>query len=223
MRNNDLIGLEAPIKRMRSPFDYLERRAAGKSVLNVGAAGGIGGYLPGNKEIWLHHRLQQVAAEIVAVDIDRESIAYARKYDVEILHANCETMDLERKFDLIVLSDVIEHMDAPVHAIVNLMRHLAPGGALCITTPNATAAVGFARALLRSRPNVYWDHVGCYMPEHIQGICDRYNFKLTEIYFFDHTDGRSLKNIVKSRLSAVITGLFPGLATAFLAVVENNV
>lgn len=221
MRSNDLTVLDVKPRRHASIFDYLLSQVKGKNILNVGAAGGVHGYLPHNRDIWLHHRLGLVAKELTGVDIDSDGIAHAKNHGVEILNENCESMSLDRRFDVIVLSDVIEHLNAPVIGVSNLMRHLAPGGKLLVTTPNPTALNLLVRTVLYRQLNVYWDHVGCFMPEHIQVICDRYGFKLKEIVFFDHVDRRNVVNKIKSHLAITATKINPRLATSFLAVIEN--
>lgn len=221
MRVDDLVKLELKPKRIAEPFAYLESLVNGKSVLNVGAAGGIQGYLPDNRLAWLHYRLDVAAAKLVGVDIDTEGIEYARSHGFEILNANCENMKLGTKFDFVILSDVIEHMNAPVYAVQNLMRHLLPGGILCITTPNAMAALGLGKILTGRSPNIYWDHVATYCPEHVQALCDRLGYRLDQVFFFDHIDRRTSTNLVKSYLSAGIAAIYPRLASSFMAFVKH--
>ncbi|HEY9018936.1 class I SAM-dependent methyltransferase [Thiomicrospira sp.] len=218
---NDLVRLNTKAKRIKDPFSYLENFASGKKILNVGAAGGVKGYLPNNKNVWLHHRLAIAAKDIVGIDIDVDGIEYAESHGVHILNANCENVDLGKLFDLIVISDVIEHMNAPVYAVENLMKHLTPDGCLCVTTPNATSGMTFARILAGKPPNVYWDHVAVYCPEHIQAICDRFGYVLSEVLFFDHVDRRSTVNIAKSYISLAVSAIYPRLSTSFMAVIRH--
>ncbi|NKD85353.1 hypothetical protein HEQ63_04030 [Haematospirillum jordaniae] len=96
MRVNDLVRLEIKPRRINDLFGYIEGLASDKDVLNVGAAGGIKGYLPDNQSVWLHHRLGAVAASLTGVDIDQEGIDHASQYGVEILNANCEDRALGR-------------------------------------------------------------------------------------------------------------------------------
>lgn len=103
---------------------YICDIAKGKDVLNVGASGGVEFYLPDNKKVWLHYRLSTVANEVVGIDIDEDSIRYAKQNGVEILRYNCESMDLGRTFDVIIMSEVIEHLDAPGKTVSTLMSHL---------------------------------------------------------------------------------------------------
>ncbi|WP_408939012.1 methyltransferase domain-containing protein [Haematospirillum jordaniae] len=120
-----------------------------------------------------------------------------------------------------VLLDVIEHVNAPVNAVENLMRHLAPQGVLCVTTPNATSGLAFGQILTGRSLNVYWDHVMAYCPEHIQAICDRCGFQLADIVFFDHIDRRTKSNIIKSYLINALSAFYPRLASSFLAVIRH--
>ena len=117
MRVNDLVVLDNQSKYIHDIFDKIEKYVRDKKVLNVGAAGGVEGYLPMKSEIWLQTKIAAAAAHTVAIDIDQSSIDYAKVHGVEILKHNCETMDLRTKFDVIVLSDVIEHMEAQVTGV----------------------------------------------------------------------------------------------------------
>lgn len=222
MRANDLTRLNTRPVLEKNIVDWLLRRASNKSVLNVGAAGGVQGYLPNNREIWLHHQLGRVAKELVGIDIDEEAIAHASRHGVEIVKNNCETMDLRREFEIIVLSDVIEHLDAPVTGINNLMRHLSPDGHLLITTPNPTSSNTIARVMTGRGINVYYDHVTCFMPEHIQGICDRYGYEAEGYLFFDHLDKRSMVIQGKSIAVKFISMMNPRLATSFMAIIKHG-
>lgn len=222
MQRAEVVELKTEPEVLDDVFDFILRQATGKSVLNVGAAGGVEGYLPANREIWLHERLGRVARELVGVDIDSDSIEYAARHGVEIGWADCESMELGRRFDVIVMSDVIEHLNAPARAVEVLVRHLSPGGKLLVTTPNPTQYGLVLRALLRGRPSVYYDHMSCFLPEHVQAMCDRFGFRLTSVYFFGHVDRRTPRTVMRSRLRRLVGTLSPRLHDSFLAVVEAS-
>ncbi len=85
-------------------------------------------------------KLELVAAHAAQVTVvDQPSLAAVVRTDfpgVEFLPMNLEQpSSLARVFDLIVFSDVVEHLLDPNPAMQFLAAHLAPGGRLVISTP----------------------------------------------------------------------------------------
>ena len=202
------------------PFGFILERARGKRVLNVGASGGVEHYLPANRAAWLHERLGRVAREIVGIDIDEESIRYAATHGVTIEIENCETCRFSRPFDVIVMSDVIEHVNAPIRAIENLVGQLSDDGHLIVTTPNLTHYGLVLRAWLGRRTDVYYDHVNAFLPEHFEAICMRLGCRLSDVIFFSHLDTRTFRNLVKSRIARVVGRIVPRAHGTVLVVFE---
>ncbi|MEW6117632.1 MAG: class I SAM-dependent methyltransferase [Nitrospirota bacterium] len=222
MQKNETIELTVTMGTLPDVFQFILSLASGKSVLNIGATGGIEFYLPDNKELWLHHRLKKVANELIGIDIDSDSISFAARHGFDIINANCETMNLGQQFDLIVMSDVIEHLNAPGLAIQNLVKHLKPTGKLIITTPNPTYYGTLFRAIMGKRLNVYYDHIAFFLPEHLQAVCNRFGYRLSSIYFFGHIDNRSLINTIKSKIGIFWGRFSKRLYGSFLAVIEHG-
>ena len=218
----DTVHLDRRSRLVADISRYILTRAEGRTVLNVGAAGGIATYLPDGRDLWLHAKLAAVARELVGIDIDTEAIAYAARHGEEIVVADCEHMDLGRRFEVIVMSDVIEHLDRPGQALQVLMGHLEPGGRLIVTTPNPTYAGTLARALLDRSLNVYHDHVTGFLPEHIAAACVRHGWRLAELGFFGNFDRRSARHRLKSSLAMALGRLAPRLSGWFVAVIEPS-
>lgn len=93
--------------------------------------------------------------DTVGLELSRDGARHAR----EVLGLDVHELPLEGftegrngdapgAFDVIVLADVIEHLDDPVEAIDRCAALLAPGGVLCVVTPDpasVTARVAGAR------------------------------------------------------------------------------
>lgn len=223
MQKDKTVLLQVRPKPLKDGFGFFVNQARGKTVLNIGAAGGVENYLPDKKEMWLNFCVGEVASDLVGVDIDRESIDYAARHGFTIREANCEDMNLERKFDLIILSDVIEHLNAPGKALLVLMEHLAPNGKLVLSTPNPTHYGNLFRILFGKEIQVYYDHVTCFYPEHLQAFCDRFGFRLSELYYFGYADQRSLGRFVKSKVGSLIGRVFPRMSSTIMAVIQKPV
>lgn len=218
---NGLVDLDIKLQRINDVFSIIERRATDKTVLNIGAAGGVRGYLPRKKDVWLHERIRKVAKDLIGTDIDADAIAYAAQHGYDIKNENAETMTLSEKFELIVMSDVIEHVNAPVTAIENLLSHLSDNGRLIITTPNATSGNIFLRGLVNKKINVLGDHVATYYPEHFKVICERIGCQLENIYMFDFVDRRSTLLRFKSAIFKAMTFMSPRLASSMMVVIKK--
>ena len=107
----------------------------GKTALDVGAR-------RGHQTRWLTERGYSVTS-----------------IDVEPLFEGCLAVDANKdlpfedeRFDLIWSSEVIEHLEDPVHALAELRHVTKPGGELILTTPNSYAWLFRAIALVGLTP-----------------------------------------------------------------------
>lgn len=114
---------------------YVLEAATGLRVLDVGVAAHAARYI--NDPGWRHARIHAVAARCVGVDILESLVKElrARGYDVRCVDATSQA-DLEERFDLVFIGDVIEHVDNPAALLRFAGRHLAPAGRLLVATPN---------------------------------------------------------------------------------------
>jgi SAM-dependent methyltransferase len=82
------------------------------------------------------------------LELSRDAAAYARGELGVTVHERTLAGHEADPYDAIVLADVLEHLDDPLAAIDDCLRLLAPGGALCLVTPDPasrTARVAGAR------------------------------------------------------------------------------
>lgn len=203
-------------------FPAVLKLVAGKRVLNVGATGGVEQYLPHHRNSWLHDFLVRNAASVLAIDIDQDSIEYAARHGVTIQHADATTFKSDQLFDVVVLSDVIEHLDSVSPAIANLVSLLTPDGVLIITTPNPTHFGTVLRCWFSGQASIYSDHTAAFMPEHIQVIANRIGARLTRVSFFTHLDQRTAGMVLKSWISRCAGWLMPRSHGSMLVCVQRK-
>jgi len=96
----------------------------GKYVLEAGCGGG-------------QHTAMMVpyARSIVAVDLNTADLARERNKaspNAEFVEADIASMNLVKKFDVVLSVGVIHHTDDPDAAVKNLIAHLRPGGRLVL-------------------------------------------------------------------------------------------
>ncbi len=121
-------------------------RAVGRprTVLDVGCGVGLNGA-----------EAKKKGAHVTGIEIVPASIERARRVLDEVLVANIETEDVveklgDRRFDLILFGDVLEHTIDPLGVLCRLRPFLEDGGRVVVSLPNI-AAWTMRVALLRGR------------------------------------------------------------------------
>ncbi len=96
----------------------------GKSVLDVGCASG-----------YLASFLKEKGCQIDGIDTDTESIREAKR------HLNAYVLDISKekvvgKYDVIILGDILEHLEHPDKILSNFKDNLNKDGYVIISLPN---------------------------------------------------------------------------------------
>jgi 2-polyprenyl-3-methyl-5-hydroxy-6-metoxy-1,4-benzoquinol methylase len=104
----------------------LQELPAGSSVLDVGSASGYFG-----------ERLAGRGYYVVGVEQDQAAASVAASFYNEFIVADVEAgLRLSRKFDVIVLADILEHLRQPLKVLVHLRDLLSSTGRFVISVPN---------------------------------------------------------------------------------------
>jgi SAM-dependent methyltransferase len=113
---------------------------------------------------WPHRLLIARAREVWGVDLEYDDAALPQDA-ARYCRASAESFDLGGElFDLVFAGDLIEHLPNPGLFLGAAARHLAPGGRLVITTPNAFNLFNLFEKLSKREPTVNPDHT-CYFNE----------------------------------------------------------
>jgi len=117
----------------------LDRSLDGLDVVDVGCGGGL-----------LSVPLAALGARVVGVDIEAsciriaEEAARSRDLPGRFVVGDAAKLPLDDgAFDVVVLSDVLEHVDRPATAIAEAARVLRPGGMFYVNTINRSAWAEF--------------------------------------------------------------------------------
>lgn len=150
--------------------EYLTALASDKTVLNIGMGGftdnpSYTARLADYAEATLQGKLHSVARNLTGVDVNPHSLAImsealpGRYIQADITAADASEV-IGGTYELIVLGDVIEHLDCFRSALQNLRALLADDGVLVITTANAYNAEAILKQLFRYE-SVHEEHT-CY-------------------------------------------------------------
>jgi len=131
------------ILRERAIVENLKKYARGKIGLDLGCGTGL---------ITRHIALQYR----VGVDINRWALAKANEHvgdGVRYVNGDAENLPLASGvFDVVVCTDVLEHLLEPEKAVSNIFRVLRPGGVLVGTVPSKSPVWNYRKLITTTCP-----------------------------------------------------------------------
>ena len=157
-------------------LDHLERLRTGRDLLDVGCHAGF--FLG-----FARDRGWRVAG----VEPSRWAAEHARAQGFEVFNGPVEAYETERRFDVVTLWDVLEHLVDPVSVLRHIRRLLKPDGLLVFATHN----------LDRLLPRLMRGRYPLFMEMHTVHLTDRSRDLLLRTAGYDlvevHTHARAFR------------------------------
>lgn len=158
-----------PVDRL----SYIQMRCSGKRVLDIGSLDETAYEIKRPSES-LFGRICQVASFAIGVD-DSEFVPLsgASIESGQILRGNAFELKKEDlpEVEIIVLGEVIEHVNDPI-ALLSYLRSEFPNAGIILTTPNATGILNVALAMMH-RESMHKDHISIFSFKSIVTIAGR--------------------------------------------------
>lgn len=82
------------------------------------------------------------------IDLCRPNVERAAARGLRVRQGDAAALDLDGRFDVVTMMDIVEHVVDPVGLLRAVRRALVPGGRLVVYTPNHRAAVVLVARLL---------------------------------------------------------------------------
>jgi SAM-dependent methyltransferase len=237
MLGEDLSDTPGRLPRLR----LVERKAflldlvRGRSMLSVG----LGGYAdPREYSYHLHSAdlTRTISGELAAaagaasfVDISEAAIEAFRAQVDAGYHLVDITSPLEEwprglrgsRFDVVVLGEVLEHLDNPGAALRNLRALVAEGGTLVVTVPNAFCLSGVARVLV-GRETTHPEHATHHSFVTLHRLLTMSGMPPSEVLWYRwarYGGGRMQR--AKRAAAAAVSARLPQLSHGLIAVVRT--
>lgn len=130
-------------------------------------------------------RMSDLGHRVAGVEVDTRAAVEARQKGVDLHDGSVEHLPgavASRRFDLVVMSHVLEHVLDPVKAVEAMAGLLRPGGIFACVVPN-NASAGLARSGLSWEPLDIPRHLNFFVPENLRAVGDRAGLKTRRLFF----------------------------------------
>lgn len=173
--------------------DYLKEVCRGKTVLHLGCADWPYTDMRLRMGSLLHLELAGIAKELWGFDFDEEGLDKLKARGVRnLLRADLENLDavpFDRKFDVILAGEMIEHLANPGLFLRGIRRFMDSGSLLVITTINAYCGFRTIYYALRGRGGtaepVHPEHVAYYSYSTIRRLLANTGLDARRVLFYD--------------------------------------
>lgn len=207
--------------------EFIKKICVGKKVLHLGCTNYPYTKESLDNEMLLHFEIGAVADEIYGFDFDQKGIDILEKSGVKnLFRADLEKLEevgLEKKFDVIIAGEMIEHLSNPGLFLKGIKRFMDEKTKLVITTINAYSAMRFMIYGLRGRGGalepVHPDHVAYYSFKTLSMAIERENLQIKEFLFYDlGTEHRKFNRWFLNLFNDVAVKVSPHLCDGVIAV-----
>ena len=150
-------------------------------ILDLGCGGGL-----------TCEPLSRLKANVTGIDFIKENIEIAKKHacetdlNIEYIHADLESLNIKKKYDLILMLEIIEHLDNWEQYISRIKKNLKPNGTVIFSTINKTRlskffAIYVAENLLNWIPKKTHDFNKLISPKRLEKSLIQNNFIIKNI------------------------------------------
>lgn len=184
------IWIQAPANKpgIYTRVDFILNYCHNKKVLHVGCTDHPFTKAKLENNSLLHQSLKQVSAKVTGIDNNKDSIEEYRKLtgDNDIYY--CDIMQhypeeiKAGEFDIVLLSEVLEHLKDPAGALDILFEHFNNDTKILVTVPNY-AAIDSLAASLHKKESIHPDHFWYFSPYTVTKLFNEKRFKLLQLHF----------------------------------------
>lgn len=168
--------------RGHNKTDWIIPYIKGKNVLHIGCTG-HNTYPCEEEENWLHGIVAREAGDCVGLDINKELINNLNKMNYKCIYGDAQNFSLDKKYDVILAPDVIEHLHDYKGFFTCIRTHLVDDGILLITTPQPWFFLRFLRCLIKGDAGFHQEHTLWFCRHTLEEMLHRYKFTIVHIEY----------------------------------------
>jgi len=151
------------------------------NILDLGCGGGL-----------VCEPLARLGANITGIDFVKQNIIAAKKHaeksntKIEYLHQNINNLKLKKKYDAVLILEVLEHIEDWKKIIINVKKLLKPKGKIIISTINRNFfsklfAIFIAENILNWVPRKTHTYSKLIKPEELRPFLNKNKINVTDV------------------------------------------
>ena len=173
----------SPVTKLRYEklLDGFEKYRKNNRLIDVGCGAGYF-MLSASKRGW----------QAEGAEVSDEAVKVAREKGQKVFKGNIRELDLgNKKYDVAVLMELMEHASDPEGIVKKLSEILRPGAGIYITTPNFNSII---RRLLGNRWGIFHkEHIFYFTPNKLKEILNKHGFRIEST----KTENLSLREVLR--------------------------
>ena len=147
---------------------------------------------------FLHKYIAENSKSVIWIELSEERAKKLIEKWYNICIGDAEKLNLNKKFEVIIAWDLIEHLNNPWLFLDWVKNHLLDNGVLILNTPNIYSINYLLRWLL-----LFWnvrqfnEHVIWFNDVLIKELLKRYDFKIEKFQYYSHKENTLLSYIIR--------------------------
>lgn len=211
--------INVPKKGIRSRYELFREHIHNKSVLHIGCSDWPFTWEKIQSRDLLHQYLENIAGELYGIDASADGIkvmqqgGFSNVFVDDICNLDKNTTLLSKKIEVILLSEVIEHLANPGLAFEAVKKFIDNSNRRCeiiFTVPNYHNLWLYFLLGLRNKEVVHPDHNFYFSYRTFRTLLERYNFEVNDfcfVYYYQYPE-----SIARSIVYPVLSHVAPCMA-----------
>ena len=211
---------------MEHKDDFILNKCKGKTVLHIGATAAPKHIKRAQKGILLHQKISRVSDKLIGLDYDKKSIKELKKYNInnifygDILLNEYDKEILKHNYDVIVLADVIEHIDNPGFGLQNIKKLMGSNTIIILTVPNVWG-INRLKNHFKRKEEVHPEHMFWPSKITLNNIIKKNGLGIKEFHYCLYNSEKDKRSWKSRILENIIIKRFDWMSYGLLYVVKK--